>query len=194
MTETEFHKNLQTRALKLWNAESVQDARSANYAAAEERAAAGTTELGSTSKSATRWMAALFIYENFWSEHQRTPRENTRNRSLLPAVERRLGEWGRYQRRFEEKLCRYQVIRLDLSPAFAWDPQDHVWQGNFDACTHHYRATGRLPFLNGSDLIEFALARWLGRQLRQMQDGVLEKSRAVQLAVILALRRDGMDS
>ena len=103
-----------------------------------------------------------------------------------------MGEWARYQRRFDEKLCRYQVIRLDVSPAFVWDPQEHLWQQNFAACVAHFRMTGRMPFLNGSDQSEFACARWLGRQLRQMQTGSLQASRATQIAELLALRR-GMD-
>ena len=185
-------QNPQSRAQALWTAEPQLDTRSARYAEADRSRAEGSNDWGRTGRRAAQWVDALHAYEDFADARGRAPRENTRNRSELPAAERRMGEWARYQRRFDEKLCRYQVIRLDLSPAFAWDPHEHLWQQNFAACVAHFRMTRRMPYLNGSDQSEFALARWLGRQLRQMQTGSLPASRATQIAELLALRR-GID-
>ena len=42
-----------------------------------------------------------------------------------------------------------------------------------------------------ADKVEFALARWLGRQLRQLQVGTQSESRAAQLAVLMALQNTG---
>ncbi|WP_134562286.1 helicase associated domain-containing protein [Cryobacterium glucosi] len=109
--------------------------------------------------------------------------------ATLPDDERHQGEWARYQRRFEEKLCLYQTIRLDISPAFEWDPHEHAWQTNFAACIQHVQTYGKLPHLNGADKVEFALARWLGRQLRQQQRGAQPAGRAAQLATLLTLQR-----
>ena len=85
----------------------------------------------------------------------------------------------------------FQILRLDLSPAFEWDPHDHAWQENFDDCVQHDDLTGKLPYLNGADWREFALARWLGLQLRQLQMGTQSESRAAQLAVLMALQNTG---
>ncbi|TDW28944.1 hypothetical protein [Cryobacterium psychrophilum] len=162
--------------------------RSAHYAKADEDGANGDADRTSASKWAVNWVSALYGYEDFWRENGRTPRERTRNLTTLPGDERRRGEWARYQRRFEITLCRYQIIRLDLSPAFEWDPQEHIWQKNFAAYLHHLQLTGNPPYLKGADPVEFALGRWFNRQLRQGQIGVQPKNRADQLAVLLALR------
>ena len=67
------------------------------------------------------------------------------------------------------------------------DPREHLWRENFTACVVHFRMTQRLSYLNGSDKAEFTLARWLGRQLCQMQTGTLPPNRSDQIAVLLAL-------
>ncbi|WBM79880.1 hypothetical protein KIV56_17190 [Cryobacterium breve] len=139
------------------------------------------------SKRADNWEAALHRYEEFARTHGHTPRENTRDRASLPGVERRLGEWARYQRRYADTLTSFQKIRLDVSPAFNWDPLDSVWQARLADCVRHVRDTGRLPYLNGADPAEFALARWLGRQLRQLQTGTLRTDRAVRLTELLSM-------
>ncbi len=88
----------------------------------------------------------------------RAPRENTRARTTLGDEERRLGEWARYQRRFEDQLNAYQRARLDVSPAFDWDPLESVWRTNLAACVTFVKDMGDLPRLNGEDAREFALA------------------------------------
>ncbi|AMB58021.1 hypothetical protein [Microterricola viridarii] len=96
-----------------------------------------------------------------------------------------MAEWARYQRRFSDSLCRYQQIRLDLSPVFRWDPHEAAWQMRLHECKLHRVRTGKLPRLNQDDPHEFALARWFGRQLRQMQNGTLHRSRAIALTRLL---------
>jgi hypothetical protein len=182
-TSTALHE----RAVALWKQDADPDPRSAQYAEADSLSATADLAGHAANKRAANWVAALIRYEDFWRENGRTARENTRNRSSLPAAERRLGEWGRYQRRFEDNLCRYQKIRLDISPAFSWDPLEHEWQQSLGKCIRHVLETGRLPYLNAADPAEFALARWLGRQLRQMQAGTLPESRRVRLAALLRL-------
>jgi hypothetical protein len=178
---------LAARATALWNQEADLDQRSARYAEADRLAANGDLAGRGANKRASNWVTALTRYEGFWRESGRTPRENTRNRASLPAAERRLGEWSRYQRRFEDNLCRYQKIRLDISPAFSWDPLEHEWQLSLGKCIRHVQEMGRLPYLNAADPAEFALARWLGRQLRQLQAGTLPESRTAHLAALLRL-------
>jgi hypothetical protein len=158
------------------------------YAAADANVAHGAGLRALVTKRATRWATTLYHYEEFWRETGHTPRENTRNVATLPDDERHQGEWARYQRRFAEKLCRYQTIRLDLSPTFKWDPHEHLRQTNFAACVRHVQALGRLPYLKGADKVEFALARWFGRQVRQLQTGTQPAGRAAQLVRLVALQ------
>jgi hypothetical protein len=191
MYEDTIPEQLHAKARRLAEHEHELDELSQLYAQSDEEVAkGGDPSTGARTKRAANWATALRRYEDFWTERGHSPREHTRNRATLPDEERRMGEWARYQRRFEENLCRYQIIRLDVSPAFKWDPHDHVWQENLNACIHHFRSTGRLPYLNGSDLLEFALARWLGRQLRQLQMGTLEQCRDVRLTALLDMRGD----
>jgi hypothetical protein len=154
------------------------------YAYLDEQLSAGVPD-PDVSKRASRWLRALYLYEGFHRVHDRTARENTRNRATLPPSERRLGEWARYQRRFEDALNSYQRIRLDVSPAFVWDLHNNAWQLNLEACAQHLYNTGNLPILNGADPAEFRLARWLGRQLRQLQTGTLAPQRVLPLRALL---------
>jgi hypothetical protein len=154
------------------------------YADLDEELAAGGAET-IAARRVTRWLRALHRYEDFARDHSRTARENTRNRATLPPAERRLGEWARYQRRFEDALNSYQRIRLDVSPAFVWDIHDNAWRLNLEACAEHLYTTGNLPTLNGADPVEFRLARWLGRQLRQLQTGTLAPQRVLPLRALL---------
>ncbi|WBM79840.1 hypothetical protein KIV56_16980 [Cryobacterium breve] len=158
------------------------------YATADGDVASGREpRRGGSSKRADNWAAALHRYEEFARAHGHTPRENTRDRASLPGVERRLGEWARYQRRYADTLTGFQKIRLDVSPAFDWDPLDGLWEARIADCVRHVQDKGRLPYLNGTDRGEFALARWLGRQLRQLQMGTLRTDRAVRLTELLSL-------
>ena len=180
--------DLHARAVKLWRQTGEPDAQSLSYAEADRLLSSGREpENGGGSKRAANWAAALHRYEDFARTRGRNPRENTRDRASLPGDERRLGEWARYQRRFPETLTSYQRIRLDVSPAFDWDPHERVRQVQLAACLLHLRDHGRLPHLNGSERAEFTLARWLGRQLRQLQTGTLRKDRAILLTHLLDL-------
>ena len=157
------------------------------YCAADHALSSGAEASGPLpGKRARNWAEALHRHEGFWRLHGRSPRENTRNRSSLPSSERHAGEWARRQRRYESSLTRYQVIRLDISPSFRWDPHEEAWQSRLDECIQHRIAPGRIPYLNLADAGEFGLARWLGRQMRLLQYGAQPASRAARLKAFLS--------
>ena len=108
---------------------------------------------------AAKWVHTLHRYEDHWLHCGHAPRENTRARHTLTADERRLGEWGRYQRRFEDQLNAYQRARLDVSPAFEWDPLGRHWRERLAACARFVDHRGALPRLSAVDRDEFGLAR-----------------------------------
>jgi len=171
--------NLHAMAVALWERQHDRDPRSELYAAADATTPTeGVSDGGSGTQRATNWAAALARYEDFWRSTGNTARENTRDRTTLPATERRLGEWARYQRRFEETLCQFQRIRLDLSPAFAWDPWGARWEDNYRDCVGFVDRNGTLPLLTRHDTEQFGLARWLNRQLRLLKTGSLYEDRA----------------
>lgn len=174
---------LYSHASKSWRNEDETDQRSSIYEVAEREVLSAPKKSHST--RATNWIQALHRYEQFWCAHGHAPRENTRNRENLPASERRLGEWARYQRRFQETLCRYQEIRLDVSPAFDWDPHEAAWERTLLACQDHLARTGNLPVLASGDPRQFALARWLNRQLRLRQEERLSALKWQQVADLL---------
>jgi hypothetical protein len=129
----------------------------------------------------------LHTYEVCWANTGRAPREHTRDLATLPAWERRLGEWARYQRRFERELTTFQRLRLDRSPAFEWDPNEAAWDSALNEAIKIVVNRGRLPFLNGRDRAEFAVARWLGRQMRLRKRGALSQRRETLLDALLSL-------
>ena len=176
------------KAFALWQAEDATDDSHAYWTVDNDTSNGVEVSARTSSRRANKWVHKLHSYEDFWRAVGRSPRENTRNLSTLPSGERRLGQWGRYQRRFEDNLCRYQEIRLDVSPAFRWDPHEEAWQARIDACIKHRQTTGRLPYLNSSDAIEFGHARWLARQIRQLQYGTQPPTRAVRLETFLTER------
>jgi len=182
-------RTLYLHASILWGATVDTDPRSARYEAAENHITLGSA--GPVPARQHRWITQLHTYEQFWSDTGKTARENTRNRSSLPTEERRLGEWARYQRRKRAELCIYQTIRLDVSPAFQWDPQTAAWNSNYSACRRHLLATGTLPILDATDPDQFALARWLGRQLDLRRQHLLPPPRAAQLDSLMDLNSIG---
>lgn len=189
MGELHAAQELHDAAVQMWRQLSDEDAvRSARYEEADRRRSAGFPPAPAEGRRrAVNWVNSLHRYETFWRINSRAARENTRDRGMLPAAERRLGEWARYQREFEDGLSVYQRVRLTVSPAFDWDPQDAAWQANWDSCARHLATTGSLPRLNGNDRAEFTLARWLGRQLHQYQTGRLRETRRLLLARLLDL-------
>lgn len=184
---------LYEEAAALWQSLSDEDPdRSILYCEAERRlVTSGLSSDTAGARRAQNWVVALRRYEDFWRAWSRTPRENTRNRDRLPAAERRLGEWARYQRRFEDGLSLYQRIRCDVSPAFVWDLQENAWHTKWVQCSQLLENSGRLPYLNSADQDEFALARWLGRQLRQNQSGTLPEQRRKSLNELLRRANTG---
>jgi hypothetical protein len=138
------------------------------------------------SKRAFNWTSKLYRYELFTAENGRTPRENTRNRVSLPPGERRLGEWAGYQRRMQDRLSRFQWIRLDLSSAFEWDPLESQWQSRLEEYRSFVSAHGRQPFLNPEEPSEFRLARWVARQLDSLRIGSLPLDRAMRFEQLVS--------
>ncbi len=192
MGEIRGSELLHRRAFEAWAAEATVSDASMSYVMAERgRVSAGRPNDGRTPKRAVNWVQTLHRYEDFWGVNGRSPRENTRNRDDLPDNERRMGEWARYQRRFSSRLTAYQVIRLDVSPAFQWEPQDAAWRLRLEECVAHVSATGQLPYLSSRSGAEFALARWLGRQLRDRRAGVLTEDRDKLLRDFLSGTRVG---
>lgn len=180
------HEELHAQALALWHSTQPNDPAAMIYADAVTILFIG----GSVrQRRATKWIVTLHRYEDHWREIGHAPRENTRDRSTLPDEERNLGEWARYQRRFEDQLNGYQRARLDVSPAFEWDPLETQWRGRFVACVTFVQINGRLPRLHADDRDEFALARWLGRQLYRLQSGRLDQKRARELHHLIRISR-----
>jgi len=177
---------LYERAVRLWKGTTVTDPRSELHQHAEDAIVHHSIEpVRQGVVRALRWIRALHRHEQFWRDHGHSPREKTRNMDALPDSERVMGEWARYQRRTKTQLSTYQLIRLDISPSFQWDPQHSTWISNLQACERHRRATGSLPRLNSKDPEEFALARWLGRQFLALRMGTLPRQRADQLHAVL---------
>jgi len=175
-------EHLHALARTIWLNTDPDDTRAARSAEAVDRHFTGQP---ATRARATRWITTLHNYEAFQAMAGRTPRENTRARHTLDADERHLGEWARYQRRFEEHLNAYQRARLEVSPAFEWDLRAANWNRNLTAAHAHRQRTGTLPRLNSADPREFALGRWLGRALRDLHDKKLPADRANQLHELL---------
>ena len=184
-------EELHSKAFARYTQGENGDDRSVLYAQADERVANRSEPVRRVgTKWPANWATALHEYEGFWREHGRRPREHTRNRATLPAEESGMGCWARYQSRFEGKLCQYQRIRLDISPAFEWDIHEGDWQKALDACIGHFQKAGRRPYLNRSDRTEFALARWLNRQLLHLKNDTLSKNRAERISTILTSWND----
>lgn len=179
---------LHEKARTLWFQVGDVDPESEQYETADHRRASGAEANRAVGfRRSANWADALHRYEEFWRANEHTPRENTRNRSTLPNNERRLGEWARHQRRFDDRLTAYQRIRLDVSPAFEWDPHESRWRINLAASIQHVQTNGRLPRLTSADPAEFALGRWLGGQLRQLKSGTLSRDREAHINALLAL-------
>ena len=180
-TPEELHR----RALRRWRANNETDPASEPYVFADWVVTVGIETEQLPSKRARNWARALRRYEQFWCDVGRSARENTKVRTTLPVSERLLGEWARHQRRFEDHLTAFQEIRLEVSPAFSWDPVESAWSARLDACRRHVEITGRLPFLNGDNAVEFGLARWLNRQLHLLHIRTQPPARAARLTEML---------
>ena len=179
-------QHLHTAAVELWHDEYPDDSSSErDVEACHSIAFTHPPGAGTTSRRALAWAQRLCGYEDFCREAGRTPRENTRNRASLPAEERRLAEWARYQRRFDSHLSDFQRVRLDLSPAFEWDPVGSAWARRFSECRIQINELHRLPYLNSADRQEFGLARWLNRQLRRQLTGTLSPHQSAALAELI---------
>lgn len=173
---------LHTAAVQRWNDTNPTARTGDALISAEAELIAGHAV---TEPRPRKWVLALYRYELLWRSTGRTPRENTRARGTLTAEERRLADWARYQRRTEQDLTTYQLIRLDASPAFRWDPRGEHWQSRLNACITFHGVEGRLPMLSSSSPDEFALARWMGRQMRRRQQHELSPEQAAALDALM---------
>jgi hypothetical protein len=144
------------------------------------------TEVSEPMHRAIRWRTMLHDYEEFWRQASHAPRENTRDRTQLPAAERRLGRWARTQRDRRSSLTGYQLVRLDASPAFEWDMQDGHWNRQYEAVLQMRIHHGRFPVRAAHDPTENALARWFNRQLTHMATGSLTAVRRERIEELLA--------
>jgi hypothetical protein len=181
-------QELHEKAVALWRATKELDRQSERDEAVGRSVAYGAPiAWNGPMKLALKWARSLATYEDFWrtSNPNRTPRENTRNRESLSQEERNHGEWARRQRRFTEHLSAFQIARLNVSPAFRWDPMQSTWATRLQECQIFFEKMGRLPILNSADPHEYHLARWLNHQLRQLRDGSLSPARAVALDKLL---------
>jgi hypothetical protein len=160
---------------------------SQRYIDAERRLVGDLEHSTTEDRRPMNWVATLHRFEAFTRAEGRTPRENSRVRGSIPGLERRLGEWARYQRRFEDGLCAYQRARLDVSPHFVWDIGDAAWKKRYDSCVTFRVLHARLPLLTNRDDYEFALARWLGRQLKARQRDTLSPERSARIDRLLGL-------
>lgn len=183
-TPTELHNH----ADAFWRSTHPDDAVAAQYA---EAAALLFSGRSGAHRRASNWVCTLHRYEDHWRETGHAPREKTRAMASLPTEERNLGEWARYQRRFKDQLNAYQHARLDVSPAFEWDPLEALWRARFIDCVTFVRANRRLPRLHADERDEFVLARWLGRQMHRLQTGQLDQKRTDELQALLRLSRHG---
>ena len=169
------------------NRDDDRSIESQRYIDAERRLVGDLEPSRTEDRRPMNWVSNLHRFEAFTRAEGRTPRENSRIRGSIPGPERRLGEWARYQRRFEDGLCAYQRARLDVSPHFAWDIGDAVWKKRYDSCVTFRVLHARLPLLTNRDNDEFVLARWLGRQLKARQLGTLPPERSVRIDRLLRL-------
>lgn len=177
---------LHAHADALWRSTHHSDPAAERYAYAAARLLTGRT---SSQRRATNWISVLHSYEDHWRLVGQSPREKTRAMASLSAEERNLGEWARYQRRFEDQLNAYQRARLDVSPAFEWDPLEALWRARFIECLSFVQANRRLPRLHADERVEFVLARWLGRQMQRLQTGRLDQKRTDELQGLLRFSR-----
>lgn len=179
---------LHDKAVTLWRATKQLDRQSERDEAAGRSVAYGVpVAWDGPVKLALKWARSLATYEEFWSTSNphRAPRENTRNRESLSQEERNHGEWARRQRRYRPRLSAFQIERLNVSPAFRWDPVQSTWAVRLQECQIFFEKKGRLPLLNSADPHEYHLARWLNRQFHQLRVGSLSPARAAALDAFL---------
>ncbi|MBC7593923.1 MAG: helicase associated domain-containing protein [Kineosporiaceae bacterium] len=187
--DKEDARELHKKAAMLWRATKSLDQQSARDEAAGRSVAYGVPVVWD---GPANWARSLASYEGFWSTSNpnRAPRENTRNRQSLSQEERNHGEWARRQRRYRVRLSAFQVERLNVSPAFRWDPVQSSWADRLQECRIFLDKKGQLPRLSRTDSHEYQMARWLNRQLRQLRDGKLSPARAAALDAFLRHDRD----
>ncbi|MFP7834660.1 helicase associated domain-containing protein [Marisediminicola sp. LYQ134] len=182
-------RELHDVAVAAWLSDTAgDDVESERYVLASAAAIGKTVGGQAAMRRPLNWAKALLAYEAWALERGVTPRENSRLRSTVPQDERHLGEWARYQRRHETNLTPFQRARLDASPVFAWDLLEDAWWRQSDEVVKFVMERGRLPALRQADQAEFALARWLNRQLGSLRRGTLPSSRARRLEEVIAHR------
>ena len=181
-------QELHEKAVRLWRATKALDRQSERDEAAGRSVAYGVpVAWDGAAKWALKWARSLATYEAFWSTSNpnRAPRENTRNRESLSQEERNHGEWARRRRRYRIRLSAFQIERLNVSPAFRWDPVQSTWAARLQECQIFFEKKGQQPRLNSADPHEYQMARWLNRQLHKLREGSLSPARAAGLDAFL---------
>jgi hypothetical protein len=133
-----------------------------------------------------KWAGKMADYEEFWRQTEKAPRQKGGKATPVPEAELRLGTWARDQRRFEGRLCRFQLARLDVSPAFVWDPRQKQWDKNLEAISDFVEKRKNLPRLISQDQDQLKLARWLGRQLAALRENTMLDNRRGPFIELLA--------
>ena len=129
------------------------------------------------------WIVNVRDAEDFVTEFERLPRENNRLPvGVISQRERVLADFLRYQRRAatRERLCSYQVGRLETLAGFSWSPQDDLWQHNY-VSYRQFVAEGRSPSSRSQDEHERRLAIWGSKQRFRRRRGDLSEERIALL-------------
>jgi hypothetical protein len=127
------------------------------------------------------WVKNLRDTADFVGEFGRMARENNRLPvPLISARERTLADWVRYQRRpaTRDRLCTYQVMRLETVPGFSWSPHDDLWTRSYDDYLQFVLDRRRSPSSRSVDVRERQLAIWASKQRYHHRRDALSEERA----------------
>lgn len=158
---------------------SLDEARSARFAAAEAHIAAGSDPDGANSR-VNGWVRRVRELTEFTLVEDRFPRENNRAPAgVISSEESSLHEWVRLQRRSttRDNHCDYQIQRLNLVPGFSWDPHDEAWQKSFELYQSFITVHGQAPRVRSQDTLERSLAHWAAKQRSQHRRNRLDDDR-----------------
>lgn len=128
------------------------------------------------------WLANVAALHRFVDSRGRWPHRNWRQRAGTPdALEERLVNWLREQRRHYSSLCTYQRERLEAIPGFEWSPEEEAWDRKVDGYRAFVAMHGRRPRVSSRNGEERRLAVWAGNQRVAHREGRLPKHRVDEL-------------
>ena len=123
------------------------------------------------------WLERCVAVESFVLEANRYPTE-----AAADPAERLLGTWLRYQRRARHTLSDYQRGRLELLPAWSWNPRSDTWHDQLHDYEDFVRQNGRAPRRGSADRRESTLAVWMMNQRTNSRRGTQSSYREALLA------------